>query len=415
MDSKILLLYIFSFFFFIKIYPQEKLKLKQEILNAINDGANYVCDVLLDEDGKSRCDYNLIEGKWYEYETPWHTGQLILSLIEAYKITRNEKFLDNAKRAGDWWCNLQIKDNPKLNGMVRAIHGDGINYIVFATVTDGTPGLFELYRITGIKKYADIPTVAGKWMLEHMYVPNEKVFYDIVDPVTGEVLKKNSPFWPNKKIQTLFDVARPNNEGYLFKDMYEYTKDEKYKKIFIELCESLIEKQGPEGLWMDFIPNNKEEGSFHPRFNIWYAESLIEGYKLTHDKRYLDAAKKTAEVFAKIQDDDGTIFYKNYVNGKKNQNSICGSAVSFAGILWLKLIEEGVGDEFKINVERSINFILKNRFPINHPDKNLAGSFFETRIRTKQGKIWFAVRADIATSFGLRFLANYYKYKFGGK
>lgn len=387
--------------------------IKAEILNAIKDGADYTVKVLLDEDGKSRCDYNWMEGKWYAYETPWHTGQLIWGLVDAYKITKEEKYLTDAKRAGDWWCSLQIKDNPPLNGMVKAIHGDGINNIVFATVTDGTPGLFELYRATGIKKYAEVPTTAGQWMYEHMYVPKERVFYDLVDPVTGEVLKSNSPFWADKKEQTLFDISRPNNEGFLFKDMYSFTNDEKYKKMFIDLCESLVEKQGPDGVWMDFMPNSKEEGSFHPRFSIWYAESLIEGYEMTYDKRYLEAALKTARVFAKAQMKDGTIYYQNYLNGKRNQNSICGSATSFAGILWIRLIKAGVGDEFKLNVERSLGFLLKNRFSSDHPDKNLAGGFFETRMRSKDGHIWFTAREDIATSFGLRFLTDYFNYKFG--
>ncbi len=395
------------------VFSQDQSKLKQEIIGAINDGANYAADVLLDQEGKSKCDYNWIEGKWYAYEEPWHTGQIIFALVEAYKITNNKKFLDNAKRAGDWWVSLEIKDNSKLNGMLKAIHGDGINNIVFATITDGTNGLFNLWRVTGDEKYASVPTKAGDWMMKNMYIPEYKIFYDNVDAVSGDVMKTNSPFWQDKKEQKIFDVARPNNEGYLFKDMYEYTKDEKYKKMFLELCESLVEKQGPEGVWMDFMPNNKAEGSFHPRFPLWYAESLIEGYKLTGEKRYLEAAKKTAEVFAKIQSKDGTIFYTNYVDGKKNQNSVCGSATSFAGIIWLELIKAGVGDEFKKNIERSLSFVLKNRFPLNHPDKNLAGGFFETRMRSKKGQIWFTARQDITTTFGLRFLADYYKYYFG--
>jgi uncharacterized protein YyaL (SSP411 family) len=397
------------------IFSQDQSKLKQEIINAINDGANYASDILLDQEGKSRCDYNWMEGKWYAYEEPWHTGQIIFALVDAYKITNNKKFIDNAKRAGDWWVGLEIKDHPKLKGMLNAIHGDGINNIVFATITDGTNGLFNLWRATGDEKYASVPTKAGDWMMRNMYIPEYKLFYDNVDPVSGDVMKENSPFWPDKKDQKLFDVSRPNNEGYIFKDMYEYTKDEKYKKMFLELCESLVEKQGPEGVWMDFMPNNKADGSFHPRFPLWYAESLIEGYKLTGDKRYLEAAKKTAEAFAKVQSKDGTIFYTNYIDGKKNQNSVCGSATSFAAIIWLELIKAGVGDEFQKNVERSLNFVLKNRFPLNHPDKNLAGGFFETRMRSKNGQIWFTARQDITTSFGLRFLADYYQYKFGGK
>jgi rhamnogalacturonyl hydrolase YesR len=397
------------------IFAQDKVNLKEDILNAIKDGANYASDVVLDSEGKSKCDYNWLEGKWYAYEVPWHTGQVIYALVDAYKVTGEKKFLDNAKRAGNWWVSLEIKDHPKLKGMLNAIHGDGINNIVFATITDGTNGLFNLWRVTGDDKYAAVSTRAGDWMMKNMYIPEHRIFYDNVDPVSGDVMKEKSPFWPDKKEQKLFDVARPNNEGYIFKDMYEYTKDEKYKKMFIEICESLVEKQGPEGLWMDFMPNDKTEGSYHPRFPLWYAESLIEGYKLIGDKKYLEAAKKTASVFAKAQSKDGTIFYTNYIDGKKNQNSVCGSATSFAGIIWLELIKAGVGDEFKKNVERSLNFLLKNRYPANHPDKNLAGGFFETRMRSKEGQIWFTARQDIAASFGLRFLADYYQYKFGNK
>ncbi len=79
---------------------------------------------MLDEDGKSKCDYNVTEGKWYEYEPPWHTGQIIYGLIETYRVTGNEKYLEAAKKAGDWWTSLLITDHPKLKGMIKAAHGD---------------------------------------------------------------------------------------------------------------------------------------------------------------------------------------------------------------------------------------------------------------------------------------------------
>jgi len=244
-------------------------------------------------------------------------------------------------------------------------------------------------------------------------VPEYGVFYDNVDPETGDVLKENSPFWPEKKNQTLFDVARPNNEGSLYKDMYEFTGDDKYRQIFIELCESLVKKQGPEGLWMDFMPNHKAEGSFHPRFNLWYAESLLEGYDLSGDRRYLEAALKTARMYAKYQKKEGTIYYENYLDGTSNENSVCGSAVAFAGILWLRLLHFGVGDEFREHIEKSLTFVLKNRFASGHPDPNLAGAVLNTRTRHRKGKIWL-VNRDVGTSFGLRFLCDYYNHMKGG-
>lgn len=388
-------------------YSQEP-GLKDKVLAAINESAVYAANVLLDEEGKSRCDYNMTEGVWYPYEPAWHTGQVIYALTEAYRITGNSHYLEAAKRAGDWWVSLEIKDHPKLRGMLMALHGDHAgDVIVFATVSDGTAGLYQLHTITGIERYAQIPTNAGAWMLENMCLLEKGVCYDSVDPVSGEVMTEDSPFWPDVEKQTLYNVARPNTEGSLFLDMYRYTGNETYKEAFLTLCESLLDKQGPEGLWMDFMPNHIEEGSFHPRFNLWYAESLLDAFDLTGDRRYLEAAKKTAGTYAKAQVSTGTIFYKNHLDGTRNENSITGSAVAFAGIIWLRLLNYGEGEEFRLHAERSLHWILNNRFSVHHPDENLRGAILNTRVRNRFGKMW-VVNRDVGTSFGLRFLAMYY-------
>jgi rhamnogalacturonyl hydrolase YesR len=249
-------------------------------------------------------------------------------------------------------------------------------------------------------------------MLEHMYNADDRMFYDCVDPVTGTVQKERSPFWPDKQTQTLTDVARPNNEGSLFKDMYTFTREERYRKVFIDLCESLLLHQDERGLWMNFVPNNARDSSFHPRFNLWYAESLLEGFALTGDRRYLEAARKTARTHARFQQKDGTFYYTNYLNGESNRNSICGSAVAFSGIVWLRLLRYGAGEEFRPNIERSLRWLLRNRYAEGHPDPNLAGGVLETRVRTRHEGIWM-VHRDIATSFGVRFFVDYLRWKEG--
>lgn len=185
-----LIISLLFLFFACFSYAQEQNDLKEIVLKAIEETSNFAAFTLLDEYGKSKCDYNITEGKWYEYEAPWHTGQIINALVESYKITKNKAYLNEAIRAGNWWVSLLIKDHPKLKGMLNAIHGDGNDNIVFATISDGTPGLFNLSKITGDKKYAEVATSAGEWMLENMYVPEHKVFYDVVDPKTGEVMKE---------------------------------------------------------------------------------------------------------------------------------------------------------------------------------------------------------------------------------
>lgn len=384
-----------------------------ELLKAIDECSAYAANVMLDIDGKSRCDYNVIKGEWYPYEEPWHTGQIILGLLDSYKITGNKKTLAAARKAGDWWIGLEIKDNPKLKGMVAATHGDAIgnDQIVFATTSDGTAGIFELTRVTGDAKYAKVATSASKWLLENMYYPEEGVCYDLADLKTGEVLKQNSPFYKDKQEQTLEDVSRPNTEGSPFKDAYEFSKDNRFKDAHILLSNSLIEKQDKDGIWMRYMPNHIAESSFHPRFNLWYAESLLEAYELTKDRKYLEAAAKTARTYAKVQKKDGTIYYVNFTDGKpSDKGSICGSAVAFAGIVWMRLANYGY-DEFIPAYERSIQWVLKNRYAIDHPDPNLRGAVVNTRYRTKGGLVWLTQR-DVGTSFGLRFLAAYYNQKY---
>lgn len=384
-------------------------KLK-EIEEAINSGSKYMTDVLLDEKGKSKCEYALIDGVWVDYEPAWHTGQIIYALSRAHDITKNPKYVEAAKKAADWWCSLQINDHPKLNGMLKAIHMAGIDYIVFATVSDGTAGLFHLYDKTGIEKYAAVPTQAGSWMYDHMYIPEHGLCYDMVDPITGEVQKEWSAFWPDKENQVRYDVARPNNEGSLFLDMYRYTNDQKYKDAFLNLSNSLVKKQWDNGLWMDFTPNDKREHYMHPRFNLWYAESLLNAYDLTGDDMYMQAALKTARMYQKIQSKDGTFFYKNYTDGSPpDKSSVSGSTVAFAGTIYLRLLEAGYGSEFENDIALSCNWILRNRFAENHPDPNLRGAFVETKVRLKNGKAVIFNR-DVGTSFAVRFLADYYDY-----
>jgi len=385
------------------------------IADAIDDGAVYASTSLLYEDGRSKGDYNWVEGKWYDYESAWHTAQVIYGLVEAYKSTQNPQYLAAAKRAGQWWLSLEIKDHPTMNGMLNAQHGDKLGTLInFTTVTDGTNGIFELYRT--LKEHND-PTAndylqvcikAADWMIANMYIPEEGLFYNIVDAETGEVWKDKSPHHPGVQNPTITQVARPNNEGYFFKDLFVHSGEEKYKNVFLNLCNSLVRRQGPEGLWMDFEPNDRENrgGKIHPRFNVWNAESLVEAYVLTNEEKYLEAAMRTGRKMADLQRKDGTIYYYHYLDGKYREGSLTGSAVSFSGILWLRLKEIKKTSEFDKHIDRSLNWVLNNRFPIDHPDENLAGAFLETRTRSKNGTYAIFVR-DIATAFGLRFLSLY--------
>lgn len=156
---------------FSSLFAQSKIT-ESELISRIRECADYAYEILIDEEGKSRCDYNLFESNWIPYETPWHTGQLINALLEAYRVTGEKAYLDKATFSGNWWIGLEIKNHPILNGMIKGIHGSHMddNLIVFATISDGTPGIYNLSKVTKNPVYAETATRAAKWMLENMVV-----------------------------------------------------------------------------------------------------------------------------------------------------------------------------------------------------------------------------------------------------
>jgi hypothetical protein len=377
-----------------------------EIEAAIRDVGAHAARVLIDETGKGRADYDLLAGEWVEYEPHWHTGQTALGLIEAWRVTGEPEFLSAARRAGDWWVSTEFQPPHPLAGLVDAAHGDRLGPLInFTTVSDGTPGLFALTRATGDPKYADTATRSGRWLFENTAVPGHPgLYYNIIEPDTGRLWIDRSPHHPDAVPASVTQVARPNIEGYLARDMCRHTGEQAWCDRFLAHARTVVERQDDNGLWMAFEPNDPDTGRVHPRFNVWNAEALLEAYALSRDPAFLEAALKTGRAMARYQDRWGGFAYDLNVDGGSRPGSITGSATAFSGILWLRLRDYGVGEEFDANIERSLDWLLANRFATDHPDPNLAGAILETRARTVNGRVRLVVR-DIAGAFGLRFLA----------
>nr|WP_136252036.1 hypothetical protein [Ningiella ruwaisensis] len=386
---------------------------QDEIRQALLSGGAYIGNVVLDDLGRSQGDYDWVTGKWRQYEPAWHTGQAIFGLTEAYRVTGEQSLIDNAKRAADWWISLTYTDHPVLKGFLRAEHGDRVgDYINFTTISDGSNGVFELARELNRLDYAQVATDAGNWAIDNLYIKEEGLIYNIVDPETGEIWKDKSPHGQHNedgKI-TLHEVARPNNEGYLFRDMYEFTGDERHLEVHLALCDSLVEKQDEFGLWLDYEPNNPALNRLHPRFNIWYAESLLRCEDYVQGKGYMEAAMRTMQFMAKLQEINrlGELYYFQFTDVSNLEDSITGSAVSFAALQWMELKARTGTSEFDDNIKAAVQFVMENRFPEDHADENLRGGFLETRRKRRDGRFQIAVRG-IATSFGLRFLSQYYR------
>ncbi|WP_299365252.1 hypothetical protein [Winogradskyella sp.] len=385
----------------------------QRIIESLMHATSHTINAMLSENGEAKGNYRWLKGEWEAYETAWHTGQAIFGLLEAYKITGEQRALDASLKAGNWWVGLQFPKGHQLEGFLNAVHGDKMGELInTTTITDGTPGLFLLSKVTGDNTYANVATNAGAWILDNLYILDQRLSYNIVDGKTGEIWKTRSPHKQHEGLP--FDikhVARPNAEGYLWLDMYHHTGQERYKKAFLEICDKLVADQSPSGFWMDYEPNDPAKGRVHGRFNTWNAEALVEAYKLTDNKDYLESALKCADALAGVQDRTGVIWYASYLDGNHDKRSPCGSCTSFAGILWLELWHLGY-DRFEQSIREALEFTLTNQFSENHPDKNLAGAYYGIRQRSKKNGEMQLYYRDINTAFGMRFLSEIHKSAF---
>lgn len=371
-----------------------------EVRTAVAEIADGIDQVLLDSDGKARGDYDWQSGEWREYEVAWHTGQAIEGLLWAHRVTGEQRYLDRAVEAGDYWIGLEFKDGP-LAGMVNAAHGDRLGRLInFTTVGNGTPGLFHLSRVTGNPRYADVASRAIIWLADRMKVPGEQLYYNIFDPDDGTIWTDKSPHHDVAKA-SLTQVARPNIEGSPFLDACLHLKQQKMCAAHESLARATALRQGPDGLWIEFEPNNPADGTVHPRFNTWNAEAMLRQWQRTRDRRFLDAALATARANAAMMRPDGGFDYGQNISGKAGSTSPTGSATAFAGILWLGLRAEG-HTEFDPQIHAAARWLLANRYPVNHPDANLRGLVVERRIKGSM-----ILQRDLGNLFAARFLAQY--------
>jgi hypothetical protein len=391
-----------------------------EIITALEEIAAFSENVLMTDTGEGLADYNMLTSEWLMYETHWHTGQLIWGLLEAGKVLDRPDLIGKAELGGKWWISTEYPDGHPFAGLVSAAHGDKLGELInWTTIADGTPGLFALSRATGNPVYADTAVRSGEWLWENTRVPEdieggEWLFYNIFDPDEGIVYTDwdvHTQGLPRDAEEAAEDpapitrVARPNIEGFLFEDMCRHTGEEIWCERFLAQADALLDRQGEEGLWLDFEPNRKDGSQVHPRFNVWNAEALLQAYEISGDEKYLEGAAKTARWAQSVMRRDGTLYYRTAVEGYRDRGEVTGSAVAFNGILMLRLKHYGY-DEFNDTIDTFADWLMANRFSVDHPDPNLAGAVINTRQKIRGGELRI-INRDVGSTFAMRFLALY--------
>ena len=379
--------------------------------------------------GAAKCDYHVVEGAWYDYERLWHTGQLIGALLAVGAALNDARWLPAATSAGNWMVEQSISAPSSLNGLLNSTdvnsngHGcitdacDGVQ--VMSDVGDANGPLFELSKRTGNASYAKAGVASAVWQAAHMGVPGQPGLY-------YAALNKSAtppvPFMPAAGSEygyTLSDI-----EGSLFLHACNAAQMPHLCTAFMAQADATVRAQDAHGLWLQWPPNDAATGRFHPRFNLWYASSLVDahdhaaGSSSPRQTAYLAAAARTLATYAAAQEASGTIWYWNALNTSTGQitsdkSDVTGSGTAFLALVSMRILQRGGGNATLLRsvVGRSISFVVANQYSPTHPDLTLRGAYFELGFRKLAKYISHHKRAvihrDIGTFFGLQALAAY--------
>ncbi|HNZ83838.1 MAG TPA: glycosyltransferase [Candidatus Pacearchaeota archaeon] len=230
------------------------------------------------QDGGITSQYSLLYGRCPNF--PETTGYIIPTFIKGYYFLNDQKYLDAAKKAGDWlieiqnekgyFCDIFYKDRPMIFDTAQAMSG-----------------LIAIYNLDKNPKYLDAAKKAGDWLIAQQ-------------EENGSWIKNSY----NKIPHTYYSRA-----SLCLLELWLKTNEEKYKITSIKNLNWTISQQKENG----FFENSSFFSDNSPALHTiaYTLEGLLKSYIILKDdqkiesKKYLDAAKKTADRISLIIKKDG--------------------------------------------------------------------------------------------------------------
>lgn len=288
-------------------------------------------------------------------------GCMMVSLLELYKTTKKEKYLEFVKGFVDYY-----------------VHEDGtiLGYNKEKYSTDDvseTRVLFDLYAYTKEEKYSKAIEMVYEQVKTHPRTKEGNFWHKKIYPnqVWLDGLYMMQPFYTRyeterNKMQNYADIVRQ------YKNVYSLMRDEKTGLYYHGFDSS------KEMFWAD-----KKTGlskNFWLRSLGWFTVSLIDVYEYMNEQMYDEyhtikmMFKETVDSLLKFQDQESKMFYQvpNFPNREGNYLETSGSSMIAYAILKgvrLKALPERYQ---KIGLE-IFNGICNKYLTVKNDDLNLGG------------------------------------------
>ena len=321
----------------------------------------------------------------------WHDAEAIRALLKTYDRKKSPRLLERARMAGDFLCRIQYKNkrNKRLYGLIETIVYTRLKKIAPSDVFEALPGIVELYQCTKEKKYLDCAKLAGDWLIEHATCDRKGAMGQLFDAKKWESINP-LPIHDEAGFLLLFQETNDNKYLEVFMDQIEILREKQdlfgqfwntnhpsqgraqywftypvlmaykvFKKssllpVIIRSCDRFLRLQQWDGSLSCYI---NSDGTSDSRYDCIDGAAIamsailwIELYKIVEDKRYLNAFLKavdfimnnqyTNKIDRKIKNNlsisrYGAFFHTRYLKEGKWEDSVRDLA-TFYGIMALE-------------------------------------------------------------------------------
>ena len=320
--------------------------------------------------GAIRGEYSAADKQWHFFCPVWHTGQAVKALVMAYKLLKDEKYHQAAIAGAQFILNNQVWDEGSPDhGLILAFE-DSPDKVNTSAVLECMHGLMLLADMESSEEMWKRIVSAGYFLLKKMFMPDLGLYRDVYDPNAHTVMLPN-PYRSKDNVG-----GRPLLDDGIMLKLYEWTGDEEFLSAHIRVSETLAVDQDPPGNWLDYGPCNRQRGNFHPRQTYWWAIPLIDSYRKTGRKEFLDTAIASGEFCSKAMRQDGGYFRGYYTDGRTDSFGHATSGSACSAILFMELWKETRDSKWMDLAESALGFCQAVQFT-NPQDPNLRGAILE--------------------------------------
>jgi rhamnogalacturonyl hydrolase YesR len=226
----------------------------------------------------------------YPYVYSEITGYGITTLLYLYSLEEDIKLINKARLAADWIIKraldesygvltrlyLQKDKEVDLYGFAqRNIFSFDTAMVLYALV--------NLSRVTEDKSYLDVGKKIADFLIEKMQ--KEDGSFAAIYNVTQDQILDSHEKWSSQSGSFHAKIALS------FTDLYQETKDKKYKQVAMDVCQNALRSQDATGR---FITNQRDQTTnIHPHCysaeGLWYVGSRFQ------NEEFLDASRRATQ------------------------------------------------------------------------------------------------------------------------